>query len=144
LRRRVKAALDQLHDTEREIEQTRTALAAHEKQAPQDSSAVPAWSSRRADLATRIESYASIAAAQRSRYEGLAWQVAEAVIAFAERRIPPADAAVEKAEQEAQRLVEQARAVRRAARSQRDTIQRLIADAEAHGIAIFAEVPDGR
>src|SRR5687768_16838309 len=97
--------------------------------APQDRSAVAAWSSRRADLQTRIESYTSIAAAQRSRYEGLAWQVAEAVIAFAERRIPPADATLEQAEGEAQRLIEQARAVRRAARSQRDTAQRLIADA---------------
>jgi hypothetical protein len=32
----------------------------------------------------------------------------------------------------------------RAARAQRDTVQRLITDAEAHGIAIFAEGTDGR
>jgi hypothetical protein len=144
LRRQVTTVLDEQRATARDIEQTRAAQEAHEQQVPQDRRDVAAWSSKRADLAMRVQTYEAIAEAQESRYQGLAWEVSQAAIALTERRIPPADAAVEKAEQEAQRLIEQAREVRRAARSQRDTLQRLITDADAHGIAIFAEVTDGR
>lgn len=123
--------------TQEAIDQTRAALEAHQAKAPKTSEHVPAWSAKRGELQSALDSYTAIAAAHQQRYYGVSWKVGQALRAYAKKEFAAAEKELEAADARYRELMEQARESRRPAVARVEGLRRLLQRIDAGTIDLF-------
>ena len=123
--------------SEKAIEDTRAALEVHQRKAPKDRAGVAAWSAKRGELQSALDSYTAIAEAHKSSYYGLSWKVGQALREYTLKEFAAAEKDLEKADIHYRQALQQAREARRPAVARVEGLRRLLQRIEAGSIGLF-------